>query len=286
MLAELSPSLIVLVHRAAKLLSNAKKIAVLTGAGVSAESGVPTFRDKQTGLWANFRAEDLATPTAFARDPQLVWSWYQWRRQLIRDKTPNAAHLALADWQQYASDHQQRLTLITQNVDDLHEQAGSTVTHLHGHLWRNRCHHCHTPYVDQQSTACHSTSNPQDSSIPSALHHTTLTTDSDDRLITCHLCGGYIRPDIVWFGESLPMEAWQDAEQAAAECDVFISLGTSSLVYPAAGLAQLAKKNGAKIVEINPNPTPNTQVDISLAAAAGIVMPALVTQIRALKPDQ
>lgn len=292
MLAELSPSLIVLVHRAAKLLSNAKKIAVLTGAGVSAESGVPTFRDKQTGLWANFRAEDLATPTAFARDPQLVWSWYQWRRQLIRDKTPNAAHLALADWQQYARDHQQRLTLITQNVDDLHEQAGSTVTHLHGHLWRNRCHHCHTPYVDQQSPANHSTSNPQDSnthqdsSVPSAPHHKTLTTDSDDRLITCHLCGGYIRPDIVWFGESLPMDAWQDAEQAAAECDVFISLGTSSLVYPAAGLAQLAKKNGAKIVEINPNPTPNTQVDISLAAAAGIVMPALVTQIRALKTDQ
>lgn len=211
----------------------------------------------------------------------------------------HAAHLALADWQQYASDHQQRLTLITQNVDDLHEQAGSTVTHLHGHLWHNRCHHCHTPYVDKQSTASHSTNYPstqatnshqntnnsQDASVPNTTHHTILNTDSDDRLIICNLCGGYIRPDIVWFGESLPMDAWQDAEQAAAECDVLISIGTSSLVYPAAGLAQLAKKNGAKIVEINPNPTPNTQVDISLAAAAGIVMPALVTQIRALKTD-
>lgn len=134
MIAELSPSLIAEVKHAAKLLVSKQRICILTGAGVSAESGIPTFRDKQTGLWAQYRAEDLAACAAFARDPQLVWSWYQWRRQLVADKTPNPAHHALAQWQQHAESNNQQFTLITQNVVDLHEQAGSTVTHLHGHL--------------------------------------------------------------------------------------------------------------------------------------------------------
>ena len=262
MLAELPPELIVHVQHATTLLRTAQRICILTGAGVSAESGIPTFRDKQTGLWSQYRAEDLASPDAFTQNPQLVWSWYQWRRQLVQDKKPNPAHYALAQWQEYItlSQSAQQLTLITQNVDDLHEQAGSTVTHLHGHLGRNRCSQCDTPYI-----------------VPtlSAADQVDFSID----LLNCDQCGGYIRPDIVWFGEALPVDAWQTAEDAAANCDIFISIGTSSLVYPAAGLAHLAQKNGATLIEINPNPTPNTIVNITLAAASGMVMPALLQGI-------
>ena len=266
MLAELSASLIAAVDRAAKLLGAKQHICILTGAGISAESGIPTFRDKQTGLWENYGAEDLATPEAFTRDPKLVWSWYQWRRQVVADKKPNPAHEALAQWQYYSQSTGQHLTLITQNVDDLHEQTGSTATHLHGHLWRNRCSQCETSYQKQ----CRGSYSSAD------------TMDYSDALISCPHCDGYIRPDIVWFGEALPVEAWETAEKAAAHCNVFISIGTSSLVYPAAGLAQLAKDNGAKIIEINPNPTPNTIVDITLAEKAGMVMPLLIQRITAL----
>lgn len=261
MLAELSPQLTSEVTRAATLLQSAKRICILTGAGISAESGIPTFRDKQTGLWEQYRAEDLASIDAFMRDPELVWSWYQWRRQLVHDKAPNPAHHAIAKWQQIAESQGQQVTLITQNVDDLHEQAGSTTTHLHGHLWRNRCSQCDRPYGDQSET----------------VDKSTLSFDSE--LINCPHCDGYIRPDIVWFGEMLPTGAWQTAEDSAAHCEVFISIGTSSLVYPAAGLAQLAKSNGAKVIEINPNPTPNTLVDITLAEKAGMVMPHLVHKL-------
>ena len=281
MLAETSAKLTDQLQQATEILSKSSQICILTGAGISAESGIPTFRDKQTGLWEQYRAEDLASPEAFERDPQLVWSWYQWRRQLVHDKAPNAAHLALARWQQ-AGSHQ--ITLITQNVDDLHEQASLheknylneqlnlhqpldntkninyTVHHLHGHLWRNRCSQCDKPYTDLSAQS--------KSSIDFAAN-----------LIHCDECDGLIRPDIVWFGESLPVDAWQIAEQAAAGCEVFMSIGTSSLVYPAAGLAQLAKRNGAKIIEINPNPTANLLVDITLAAKAGEIMPALIESI-------
>lgn len=266
MLAELSPALIAEVEVAAKLLTSKQHICILTGAGISAESGIPTFRDKQTGLWENYGVEDLATPEAFTRDPKLVWSWYQWRRQLVADKKPNPAHVALAQWQYHTQSSNQSLTLITQNVDDLHEQAGSTVTHLHGNLWHNRCSQC--------ETVCQSQSR--------GSYHSEDTINFDDTLMTCRHCDGYIRPDIVWFGEALPVQAWQTAEDAAANCEVFISIGTSSLVYPAAGLAQLAKQNGAKIIEINPNPTPNTIVDITLAEKAGVIMPLLIQKITAL----
>ena len=267
MLAELSPALIAEVQAAAKLLASKQRICILTGAGISAESGIPTFRDKQTGLWQNYRAEDLATPDAFARDPQLVWSWYQWRRKLVADKIPNPAHNALAQWQQRTSLNQQQLTLITQNVDNLHEQAGSTVTHLHGNLWQNRCSQCHSLYQEQSKLS--------NDSIDVA--------DYKETLLTCPHCDGYIRPDIVWFGEALPVDAWQTAESAAAHCEVFMSIGTSSLVYPAAGLAGLAKQNGAKLIEINPDPTPNTIVDITLAEKAGVIMPLLIEQMTALQ---
>ncbi|WP_201527444.1 NAD-dependent deacylase [Psychrobacter frigidicola] len=271
MLAELTPEIVIQMQCAATLLQAAPRICVLTGAGVSAESGIPTFRDKQTGLWEQYRAEDLASPAAFARDPKLVWSWYQWRRQLVHDKTPNPAHQALAEWQQNTDLSGQQLTLITQNVDDLHEQAGSTVTHLHGYLWRNRCSQCDASYNYESSN--HESTH---------LNSSKDAIEFDDELIACPHCGGYIRPDIVWFGESLPVSAWQTAEQAAADCDVLISVGTSSLVYPAAGLAQLAKQNGATIIEINSNPTLNTVVDITLAAKAGVVMPLLLEQIKLL----
>lgn len=264
MVAELSTELVAQVEQAAQLLRSAKRVCILTGAGISAESGIPTFRDKQTGLWENFRAEDLASPSAFARDPKLVWSWYQWRRQLVQDKAPNPAHIALAQWQQ-AQSHQ--LTLITQNVDDLHEQAGSEAIHLHGHLWRNRCNHCDRVYQETLADT------KEDNDVMMKIN------SFSDELIACPQCGGYIRPDIVWFGESLPVQAWQQAETAAANCEVFMSIGTSSLVYPAAGLAQLAKQNGAKVVEINPNPTPSSAVDIILAAKAGIVMPVLIEKL-------
>lgn len=271
MLAELTPKLVSEVQRAAKLLVAQSRICILTGAGISAESGIPTFRDKQTGLWEQYRAEDLATSAAFARDPKLVWSWYQWRRQLVHNKKSNPAHHAIAQWQRDSELYHQHLTSITQNVDDLHEQAGSTVTHLHGHLWRNRCSQCHMPADSMQNTKTNE-------SLKSAD-----TTDSyDDELISCTRCGGYMRPDIVWFGESLPIAAWQTAENAAANCEVFISIGTSSLVYPAAGLAKLAKQNGAKIIEVNPNPTPSRIVDITLAEKAGVVMPLLIKQINDL----
>ena len=266
MLAELSPALIAEVELAAKLLTSKQRICLLTGAGISAESGIPTFRDKQTGLWENYGVEELATPEAFARDPKLVWSWYQWRRQLVANKKPNPAHHALAQWQYHTQSSDQQLTLITQNVDDLHEQAGSTVTHLHGNLWRNRCSQCETLYQDQ-ARASYDTQN--------ALNF-------GDTLITCSHCDGYIRPDIVWFGEALPVQAWEIAESAAADCEVFISIGTSSLVYPAAGLAQLAKQNGAKVIEINPHPTPNAIVDITLAEKAGVVLPILIQQLTEL----
>ncbi|MGE6327800.1 NAD-dependent deacylase [Psychrobacter pacificensis] len=263
MLAELSPAVIEEVKLAATLLASKERIYILTGAGISAESGIPTFRDKQTGLWENYGVEDLATPEAFARDPKLVWSWYQWRRQLVADKAPNPAHHALAQWQYHAQTSDQTVTLITQNVDDLHEQAGSAVTHLHGQLWRDRCGQCEIPYPEQSRAAY--------------IKQDTIR--FDDKLITCPHCDGYIRPDIVWFGEALPVQAWQTAEEAAANCDVFISIGTSSLVYPAAGLSQLAKQNGAQVNEINPDPTPDTIVDITLAEKAGVVLPLLVQEI-------
>lgn len=257
-------------NQAVEMLSQANSVCILTGAGISAESGIPTFRDKQTGLWEQYRAEDLANVQAFQRDPKLVWSWYQWRRNMVHDKQPNLAHHAIARWQQALTQTKtqkktqtktsnktgltQQIQLITQNVDDLHEQAGSQATHLHGHLWKNRCVACDTIYTEEVDY-------------------------TNSELLTCPLCGGYIRPDIVWFGENLPIKAWQYAEQSAMSCDVFMSIGTSSVVYPAAGLASLAKQNGASIIEVNPNPTQHSVIDVVLASKAGMVLPKLVDTI-------
>ena len=236
-----------LLARGRALLAGAQRVAVLTGAGVSAESGVPTFRGPG-GLWENHRAEDLATPQAFARDPALVWRWYHWRRELIGRCQPNPAHLALAGLQQRVPDS----CLITQNVDGLHGRAGSLgALEIHGSIWRVRCLSC----GDQR-------------------HEPRLDLDTPPR---CPLCGGLLRPGVVWFGESLDQDLLERAWRAASRCQVMLVVGTSALVQPAASLAQVAQRAGAKVIEINLEPTPNTgQVDLALHGPAGQILPRLL----------
>jgi NAD-dependent deacetylase len=228
-------------------LRTARRVVVLTGAGVSAESGVPTFRDAQTGLWAKFRPEELATPEAFRANPGLVWDWYEWRRSLIRGARPHAGHLVIADWERRFPE----FLLITQNVDGLHQVAGScSIASLHGDILRTKCFHGCGPVESWAKDG-----------------------DSPPR---CAQCGGPLRPDVVWFGEALPEEALQAAARAATDCDAFFSIGTSSLVHPAASLIELAFRAGAVTVEVNPGDTPHSgRVDFRLRAAAGICLPAL-----------
>ena len=229
-------------------LSSARSIAVLTGAGISAESGIPTFRDAG-GLWRNFRAEDLATPQAFTRDPKLVWEWYDWRRSLIAQAEPNAGHYALADLEKRTPD----FTLITQNVDGLHDRAGSTrLLKVHGDIWTLRCTVCGNERQDTR---------PKPSEIPPRC-----------------ACGGIERPGVVWFGENLLPEIWSQSEHAAESVDVFLVVGTSAVVYPAAGLVHLAKASGAKVVEVNPAETPvSGMVDFSWRAPAAEALPLLIS---------
>jgi NAD-dependent deacetylase len=230
------------------------RITVLTGAGVSAASGVPTFRGAD-GLWKNFRPETLATADAFGRDPKLVWEWYAWRRFRIASCEPNAAHEVLADW----SHRFPQFNLITQNVDGLHERAGTEHTiRLHGSIWEVSCWQ-----------GC--------STSPRSWR--------DDRVTfnelppTCPHCGGVIRPGVVWFGETLEERVVAEASMAT-RCDVFIAVGTSAVVYPAAGLIQQARKNGAFTVEINPEATPETSaVDLALRGGAETVLPAIAAAL-------
>jgi len=232
-------------------LRTARQIAVLTGAGISAESGVPTFRDAQTGLWSQYRPEDLATPEAFRRDPKLVWDWYAWRRKLVAGVEPNAGHRALAALERQLP----AFTLITQNVDGLHRRAGSRkVLELHGNLFRNKCLDENTTVAQWDETGA-----------------------SPPR---CPRCKAWLRPDVVWFGESLPLTTLREAEAAASTCEVFFSVGTSTQVYPAAELPFIALKRGATVVEINPAATPfSDYASFSLRAAAGVALPALVSAV-------
>lgn len=229
-------------------LRSAQKVAVLTGSGISAESGVPTFRDAQTGLWARYDPVELATPEAFERDPRLVWEWYAWRRELVGKAAPNPGHEALAELESRVPD----FVLLTQNVDDLHRQAGSqNVIELHGNIMRSTC------------------------SVEDVL----ASPREDDTGLppSCPSCGAFLRPDVVWFGEALPAAAIEDAFDAARECDVFFTIGTSGLVQPAASLPFEALSAGAVVVEVNPSDTPLTQrVDHSLRGKAGEVLPALI----------
>jgi NAD-dependent deacetylase len=222
-------------------------VAALTGAGISAESGVPTFRGAG-GLWKNFRAEDLATPEAFERDPDLVWEWYDWRRGLIAAVEPNAGHVALAELER----HLPGFTLITQNVDGLHDRAGSrNVLKVHGDIWTVRCVDCGKQRQDLRAKLA---------PLPPRC-----------------ACGSLERPGVVWFGEGLPQDIWRQAERAARSASVFLVIGTSALVYPAAGLVELAKSSGAKVIEINVAETPVTRlVDLSWRAPSAEALPALL----------
>jgi NAD-dependent deacetylase len=229
-------------------LRNASAVTVLTGAGVSAESGVPTFREAQSGLWAKYDPTQLATPQAFQRNPKLVWEWYTWRRQLVAAARPNQAHHTLVRLARFVP----RLWLITQNVDGLHQTAGSTdVVELHGNIARTRCFAEGAVVSDWADTG----------DIPPR----------------CPRCGDMLRPDVVWFGEALPAQALQTAIEAARNCAVFLSVGTSALVEPAASLPLAAKHSGAVLVEINPETTPLTpHVDHALRGSAGQVLPEIV----------
>ena len=222
-------------------------LAVLTGAGVSAESGVPTFRG-EGGLWRSHRPEELATPQAFRRDPELVWQWYNWRRELIGACRPNAAHTTLSDMESTGED----LVLITQNVDGLHRLAGSqNVLELHGNIWRLRCTRgCRPAWIDRRAPL------PE---IPPR----------------CPDCSALARPDVVWFGESLPGQVLEAALDAARRCRLMLVVGTSALVQPAASLPLLALEGGARIVEINPQPTPLSDlVHQVIRQPAAIALPA------------
>ncbi|TKS57905.1 MAG: NAD-dependent deacylase [Nitrospira sp.] len=228
-------------------LAEARAVTVLTGAGISADSGVPTFRGVD-GLWRNYRAEDLATPEAFERDPRLVWEWYNWRRELLAAKQPNSAHEAVAELER----RYEQFWLITQNVDGLHRAAGSRkLSEIHGSIWMVRC------------TACGSIEDNRD--VPIAI------------LPTCRDCNGLLRPHIVWFGESLFPEDLTQCASALQACDVLIVIGTSGVVYPAAGFASMAKEAGAFVAEINLDTTPQSDlVDLSIQGRAKDVVPLLL----------
>ena len=228
-------------------LRSARHVCVLTGAGVSAESGVPTFREAQEGLWANHDPMKLATPEGFASDPKLVWDWYRWRRDQVITVDPNPAHIGLAQLQDLVP----RLTLVTQNVDNLHQRAGSRdVIEFHGNILVNRC------FVE----GC------------------VVETPIDGDIPRCPGCGAPVRPGVVWFGEAIPEEALNLSFAAASDCDVFLSVGTSSLVYPAAGLVDISKQNNALTVEINPDPT-RRGFDFVLENKAGTAIPELVNSL-------
>jgi NAD-dependent deacetylase len=235
---------------AARRLRAARRITILTGAGVSAASGIPTFRGPG-GLWRQFRPEELATPGAFARDPKLVWEWYDWRRQLIAKAKPNAAHWTIARWMQARPG----VTLVTQNVDGLHERAGADpILRLHGSIWDLRCR-----------AACRGSGQgwrDDRAPLPALPPH-------------CPHCGALARPGVVWFGETLDPEVLARAG-AACDCDVFLTIGTSAIVYPAAGLIHEAKRRGAFTVEINPDATgASTSVDLVIPGRAEAILPGL-----------
>jgi len=231
-------------------LRAAHRIAVLTGAGISAESGVPTFRDAQTGYWAQFRAEDMATEEGFRAHPGRVWGWYQHRRQMLAGVQPNAGHRALAE---FARRHSGRLTLITQNVDGLHQRAGSPdVLCLHGDLMEDR-------FLDVPRACCH----PDTVEAGSPPH--------------CPRCGNMLRPGVVWFGENLPLRTLEAAQQAARACDLMLVVGTAGAVYPAAGLARIARDAGARVAIVNPQPTELDAVaHMVLRGTAAQVLPVLL----------
>jgi NAD-dependent deacetylase len=235
------------IEQAREWIAAAENVAVLTGAGISAESGIPTFRG-DGGLWREHKPEELATPEAFARDPKLVWEWYDWRRQLISKAVPNAAHKALVKLEI----RKRGFTLITQNVDGLHDLAGNgKILKLHGDIWRMRCVECGANFPNRRVP------------LPKIPPHCA--------------CGGMARPGVVWFGEPLPEGMMKEAEHAAESAQVLLVIGTSAVVYPSASLIPYAKQSGARVIEINTEPTAATGiVDCALHGPAGEILPQLI----------
>ena len=242
-------------QQVARVIHEAEKVAILTGAGVSKESGVPTFRDAMEGLWAKYDPQELATPIAFLANPKLVWDWYQWRREMVNKAQPNPGHIALAQLHKYKA----HVHLITQNVDDLHEQAGShDVIHLHGKIAQSKC------FYNCQGD-------------PTIIDIARIEYDKAVSPPPCPHCGRYVRPDVVWFGEMLPPHEINRAVEVSQICDVMLVVGTSGLVSPASQLPAMAKKYGAKIIEANPDETPITPLaDFRLNGASGAMLPKVI----------
>ena len=234
------------------------QVTVLSGAGVSAESGVPTFRDVETGLWAKVDPYEISSAQGWRRHPEKVWAWYLWRHYMMKAVEPNNGHLAVAAWQDYAEVH-----VVTQNVDNLHERAGSErVYHLHGSLFEFRCDRCQSVY---------------DGALPDMSEPVAAVPPPQCR------CGGLIRPNVVWFGEPLPDDAWERSVEAVSNADVVIVVGTSSIVYPAAGLPELALANGTAVVEVNPERTPLSDwATVTLRETAADALPNLLQRLPAL----
>jgi NAD-dependent deacetylase len=238
------------LETASRLIADAHHVVVLTGAGISAESGLPTFRGAG-GLWRGMNPMELATPQAFERDPKLVWEFYNWRRELLATVKPNPGHLALVELARIVP----KLALVTQNVDRLHHRAGShDILELHGNLDEVRC-------VD-----CAATTDRAGVALPA--------------LPKCDDCGGLLRPAVVWFGEALPQPIWESAVEAAEQCDVMLVVGTSAVVYPAAGLGQIARGHGAAVIEVNLEQTDlSGAAEIGLYGRAGEILPTLVEAV-------
>lgn len=247
--------------KAVEALSRARLVAVSSGAGVSKESGIPTFREAQTGLWARYDPEQLATPAAFERDPDLVWSWYMYRYDLVRQVQPNPGHRAIADLERLVP----RLVVLTQNVDGLHRAAGSTdLVELHGSLRRFKC-----------SSNCRG--------FPTVIDLNAIP-HNREQAPSCPHCGALVRPDVVWFGESLPADALERALIVARECDVILVVGTSGVVQPAASLPYEARRAGATVVEVNPAPSQVTSAaHVFLQGPSGQVLPQVVDALRAYR---
>jgi NAD-dependent deacetylase len=236
------------------------QVTVLSGAGISAESGVPTFRDAETGLWAKVDPYEISSAEGWHDHPDKVWAWYLWRHHMMSSVQPNDGHLAVAAWQGFADVH-----VVTQNVDNLHERAGSKhVYHLHGSLFEFRCDRCQTEYSDELPAMAE----PVESVDPPRC-----------------ACGGLIRPSVVWFGEPLPDEAWQRSVDAVTNADLVIVVGTSSIVYPAAGLPEFALASGTVVIEVNPERTPlSDAATVSLRETAAGALPGLLQRLPALLP--
>jgi NAD-dependent deacetylase len=234
-----------------EVIRTSKVAAVLTGAGVSQESGLRTFRDVRTGLWKQYKPQDLATPEAFRRNPKLIWDWYAWRRESIKGVRPNPGHFAVVKM----SRNIPCFSLITQNVDGLHTMAGnSSVIEMHGNINTVRCSECHM-IADEWD-------------------------DDGADIPRCKVCNGKLRPNVVWFGESLPHKEYEAAVEAVRNCDLFFSIGTSGEVQPAASLAYLAHNHGASFIEINTENTLLTpMVDFFLQGKSGVLLPLLVKAV-------